>query len=98
MVGFLAMEFKSKDQTDWIATVGVLPTYQHRGIGACLLEACEHFTKGNAIRLCVRASNKSAQRLYLRNGYNVIEVWSKYYFDEEDALVMEKKLTERKSR
>jgi ribosomal protein S18 acetylase RimI-like enzyme len=92
MVGFVAMEYKSKDPADWIATIGVLPTYQRCGIGMDLLEACEPLAKSRIIRLCVRSSNKTAQRLYLRCNYKVSEVWKKYYFDQEDALVMEKRL------
>jgi ribosomal-protein-alanine N-acetyltransferase len=94
--GFVAMEYKSKDQANWIATIGVLPAYQHGGIGSVLMDACEPLAKSGIIRLCVRASNDAAQKLYLKAGYQSVDIWHKYYFDEEDAFVMEKRLAKRK--
>ena len=92
LAGFLAAEYRSKDQAVWIAMVGVLPAYQKRGIGTALLSSCEQQAGHDTIRLCVRASNKSAQRLYLGLGYFVARNWQAYYHDGEDALVMEKHL------
>jgi ribosomal protein S18 acetylase RimI-like enzyme len=46
------------------------------------------------VRLSVRASNKSAQKLYQGRGYQQIDVWPQYYQGDEDAIVMEKNLTE----
>lgn len=90
MVGFIASEYKSKEQADWIATIAVLPGYQRRGIGAALLNACEERTNGPNIRLCVRASNLTAIRLYEHSGYYHLHTWPQYYHDGEDAIVMEK--------
>jgi len=91
MVGFIASEYRSKEQADWIATIAVLPGYQQRGIGAVLLNACEERTSGLNIRLCVRASNLAAIRLYERSGYHHLRTWSQYYHDGEEAIVMEKR-------
>jgi ribosomal-protein-alanine N-acetyltransferase len=91
MVGFIASEYKSKEQADWIATIAVLPGFQRRGIGAALLNACEERTSGPNIRLCVRASNLAAIRLYEHVGYYHLRTWSQYYHDGEDAIVMEKR-------
>jgi ribosomal protein S18 acetylase RimI-like enzyme len=46
--------------------------------------------KGPRVRLCVRISNHEAIRLYEHNGYQRIAVWTRYYTDSEDAVVMEK--------
>jgi ribosomal protein S18 acetylase RimI-like enzyme len=70
--------------------VAVLPEYRGRGIGATLLEACEAQIPVNKIRLCVRPSNDVAIRLYERFGYTKVGEWTKYYQDDESALVMEK--------
>jgi ribosomal-protein-alanine N-acetyltransferase len=94
MVGFIASEYRSKEQADWIATIAVLPGYQQRGIGAVLLNACEERTSGLNIRLCVRASNLAAIRLYERSGYYHLRTWSQYYHDGEEAIVMEKRRPE----
>lgn len=96
MVGFAALEYKSKEHADWLATIGVLPAYQHQGIGKALLEECEKRAKSNTIYLCVRLSNRNAQQLYLKAGYQVSHTWKGYYHDGEDALVMKKILPQRR--
>lgn len=96
MVGFAAGDLQRGNQLAWIATIGVLPEYRHRGIGAALLQECERRLskelegRGGRVRLCVRASNSSAIRLYERSGYRQVSVWSRYYQNGEDALVLEK--------
>jgi ribosomal-protein-alanine N-acetyltransferase len=91
MVGFIAGDIRHSENVSWIATVGVLPEYRGRGIGAMLLEECEARLQLNTIRLCVRLSNDSAIRLYKRFGYSIVNQWKNYYQDGEAALVMEKK-------
>ena len=91
MVGFIAGDVRPSQQMSWIATVGVLPEFQGRGIGAALLRACEQRIETPAIRLNVRVSNDNAIRLYQRYGYQRIGLWPGYYQDGEDALVMEKR-------
>ena len=92
LVGFLAAEYRPKDQAVWIAMVGVLPGYQKRGIGSALLNECERQAGHDTIRLCVRISNKNAQHLYLESGYFIARTWHAYYHDGEDSFVMEKHL------
>ena len=90
MVGFIAADQRSSEHLSWIATLGVSPAYQRRGIGRALLRACEARLTLPRIRLCVRASNQAAIRLYEQEGYLAIDTWSAYYDDKESALVMEK--------
>jgi ribosomal protein S18 acetylase RimI-like enzyme len=90
MVGFVAGDVKRMEGVAWIATIGVLPEYRGRGIGAALLQACEDQVPVSRIRLCVRPSNDGAIRLYERFGYTKVGEWTKYYEDGESALVMEK--------
>jgi ribosomal protein S18 acetylase RimI-like enzyme len=90
MVGFIAGDIRRVEGVAWIATVAVLPEYQHKGIGAALLQACEERITVRRIRLCVRLSNEEAIRLYERAGYLKVGQWSRYYQDGESALVMEK--------
>ena len=90
MVGFIAGDPRPSEHLAWIATVGVLPEYQRRGIGRALLRECEKRLTQARIRLCVRVSNEAAIHLYLQEGYLAMDTWREYYNDNENALVMEK--------
>ncbi len=92
MVGFVAADIKRAERLAWIATIGVLPEYRGRGIGAELLRACEEKLDVPVIRLVVRKSNDTAIRLYERFGYAMLGTWRRYYSDGEDGTVMEKRL------
>jgi ribosomal-protein-alanine N-acetyltransferase len=96
MVGFIAGDPRPSENLAWIASVGVLPAYQRRGIGRALLRACEGRLPQTRLRLCVRISNETAIRLYKQEGYFAIDTWQKYYNDGENALVMEKLRVEAK--
>lgn len=90
MVGFVAADERGRDGVAWIATIGVLPAYQRRGVGLALLRACEARLRFRRIRLCVRPSNEPAIQMYRREGYYGVDTWTRYYNDGESALVMEK--------
>jgi ribosomal-protein-alanine N-acetyltransferase len=92
MVGFVGGDARHGDSVGWVATIGVLPEYRGRGIGTALLAACEQALQTPAVRLCVRASNETAIRLYQHTGYEQVGRWTRYYNDGEDAVVMEKRL------
>jgi len=94
VVGFIASDIRAAEQTAWIATIGVLPTYRRRGIGTALLRACEGSVSTQRVRLNVRVSNEAAIHLYKELGYTHAGIWSKYYPDSEDALILEKMLHE----
>jgi ribosomal protein S18 acetylase RimI-like enzyme len=90
MVGFIAGDPRPSEQIAWIASVGVLPEFQRRGIGRALLQECEKRLTQPRIRLCVRVSNEAAIHLYQQEGYLAMDTWREYYNDKENALVMEK--------
>lgn len=90
MVGFAAGDPRPSQGASWIATVGVDPRYQRRGIGRALLRACEERTNLPRMKLTVRMSNEGAIALYEKEGYRSVDIWKKYYNDGEDGLVMEK--------
>ncbi|NLH00087.1 MAG: GNAT family N-acetyltransferase [Chloroflexi bacterium] len=91
MVGFVAGDPHPREGLAWIATLGVLPEYRRRGIAAALLTQCEQELGMPRIRLSVRRTNDGAISLYKKFGYEMIDVWRKYYFSGEDALVLEKR-------
>ncbi|HEY2981305.1 MAG TPA: GNAT family N-acetyltransferase [Anaerolineales bacterium] len=90
MVGFVAGDPRPSQGFAWIATIGVHPDFQRRGIGRSLLRACEAKLKIPRLRLTVRISNGAAIALYEREGYRTVDIWKGYYSDGEDGIVMEK--------
>jgi ribosomal-protein-alanine N-acetyltransferase len=92
MVGFIAADIRRAQNLAWISTLGVLPAYRRRGIAKMLLRECESRLSVPKVRLSVRASNQPALRLYSGIGYQQHSIWSRYYSDGEDALVLEKSL------
>lgn len=90
MVGFIAGDLRRREGVGWIATIGVLPAYRRRGIGRALLRVCEQQMKTSRFRLCVRAENIEAIKMYQQEGYIHTDIWRGYYNDKGDALVMEK--------
>lgn len=90
MIGFAACDPRSSQSVAWIATIAVVPRYQRQGIGRMLLRACEERVRQPRLKLSVRMSNHGAISLYEKEGYHSVEVWGRYYSDNEDALVMEK--------
>lgn len=92
MVGFVAGDPRPSERASWIATIGVDPRYQRRGIGRALLRACEQRLNLPRVKLTVRMSNQAAISLYEKEGYRSVDIWKKYYNDGEDGLVMEKTL------
>ena len=92
MVGFVASDPRPAQGVGWIATIGVDPRYQGRGIGRALLRACEEQMKFPRSKLTVRISNDKAISLYETEGYRTVDIWKRYYHDGEDGLVMEKLL------
>ena len=91
MAGFVGGDPHPAEGVGWIATLGVLPAYRRRGIATALLADCETAMNMPAVRLSVRRSNQSAAELYRGQGYHMVGIWSAYYYDGEDALVLEKK-------
>ncbi len=92
MAGFVGGDPRPSQGWGWIATIGVDPRFQRRGIGRALLHACEAKLGVPRSRLTVRMSNFAAISLYEQEGYATTEIWSKYYGDGEDGMVMEKNL------
>ena len=75
-----------------IVTLAVRRDYRKLGVGGAILLNCLRicFEKSFInVTLEVRASNKSAQSLYLKHGFKTVGVRKNYYTDDgEDALIM----------
>jgi len=90
MIGFIAGDPDQHKRIGWITTIGVLNAYKRRGIATELLLTCEQLMKQPRVRLSLRESNLPALNLYTKLGYKKIDAWNNYYFDGENALVLEK--------
>ncbi len=91
--GFIAGDPRKKDHTGWILTLAVDPKWRRLGIAEALLTRCEADMNMPVIKLTVRRNNIPAIKLYEKMGYAQVDIWSKYYRNGEDGLVLEKKMT-----
>ena len=75
-----------------ITTIGVLAKYRKKGIGELLLIGCIEqalANKSRVVTLEARVSNKEAQGLYKKYGFQNVGLRKRYYSDNnEDALIM----------
>ena len=87
--------FRKRSRVARLYSISVAPSARGKGLGAAILSACEGralSAGANRMRLEVRATNKSAHRLYDAAGYRVIARLESYYPDGEAAHRMEKVL------
>lgn len=80
-----------------VQTLAVAPEAQGLGLGTRLLDTLireARRRRAEQVLLEVRADNPGAQALYLRQGFAHIHTRPMYYPDGEDALIMQKLLTE----
>ena len=90
MAGFV-IGLLEPDHTGHITTIGIAPEHRRRGLASCLMERVEDaFRHRNArlVRLEVRSTNASAQKLYSSLGYSVTQRLPKYYSNGGDGLLM----------
>ena len=90
LVGFVMGDPQPSQGFSWIATIGVHPEFQRRGIGARLLASAEAGLTTPRVRLTVRRSNAGAIALYEKFGYRSTAIWDNYYSGGEAGIVMEK--------
>src|SRR2546422_4282146 len=90
MAGFV-IGLLEPDHTGHITTIGIAPEHRRRRLASSLMERIEDgFRRRDVriVRLEVRASNVSAQKLYLSLGYSVTQRLPKYYSNGGDGLLM----------
>lgn len=91
LVGLVIGEAAPFADYAWIATLGVHPAFQRRGIGAGLLAEAEARLPRPVLRLTVRESNGPARTLYEKFGYRPVDRQAHYYSGGETGVVMEKR-------
>lgn len=80
-----------------VQTIAVAPQAQGRGLGTHMLRVLIDAARdwgAEQVLLEVRRDNPGAQRVYLREGFSHIHTRPRYYPDGEDALIMQKPLTD----
>lgn len=78
-----------------IISVAVKPAFQGHGIGKKLLASLINLLRNeghNCFRLELRKSNKRARQLYWSFNFRPKGIRKNYYFDGEDAVIMEMRL------
>jgi len=78
-----------------IESVFIKKEYRKQGLATMLITELEKALIEKNIEkifLEVRLSNLSAQNLYIKNGFNKINVRKSYYSDGEDAVILAKEL------
>lgn len=94
MVGF-AFVMVNENNAAHLTTIGVAPEHRRRNIAVTLLKHIEESLLKREIgtmMLEVRVSNTTAQTLYRRLGYIVVQRVGKYYNNGEDCFLMMKAL------
>jgi len=99
VVGFIIglVEDSKNERLGHVVTIDVAFKYRRKGIGLILLNEIETILSqegAKAIYLEVRADNKSAKQLYLKQGYREMEPLKDYYSAGAHGLKLIKKLTE----
>lgn len=89
-IAFLGTRFEINDIH--ITNIAVVPSWQGKGVGTLLLELLKRVAKEekvSSLTLEVRVSNKTAQGLYQKMGFEALRIKRNYYHgDGEDAVDM----------
>ncbi len=67
-----------------IGPLAIIPEYQGRGLGRCMLRAAINFAKSknyDKVDLCVNSENENAKKLYIQEGFKQFEEVVCYKFD-----------------
>lgn len=94
MVGF-AFVMVNEHNAAHLTTIGIAPEHRRRGLGVDLILHMERALVNRGVgtaMLEVRVSNVSAQDLYKRCGFTIVQRINKYYTNGEDCFLMMKSL------
>lgn len=89
VVGFSAHE-KRKDGTVLIKSVGILQSYQHKGIGSELMKNIIEKSKGMSLQLHTHPENKQAIQFYWKLGFSIVGWKENYFGPGKHRLLMQK--------
>ena len=92
LVGF-AFVMVNDNNAAHLTTIGIAPEHRYRGLAKRLLSHVEKALRERevgTIMLEVRVANNTAQALYRKLGYTVVQRIAKYYNNGEDCYLMMK--------
>lgn len=96
-IAFIGTRFEITDIH--ITNIAVAPAWQGKGVGSLLLDLLKTIAKEekvSSLTLEVRISNKKAQALYKKMGFDALRVKRNYYHgDGEDAVDMKLELNKK---
>ena len=90
-IGFLVFEVEAGGEVH-IANIAVHPDYRRMGVGERLMRKLLDKYEGCEVYLEVRVSNRIAQRLYKKLGFEIERTCLNYYPDGEHAYIMRRRL------
>jgi ribosomal protein S18 acetylase RimI-like enzyme len=99
--GYALLLFRRGSTVARLYSVAVTPEARGAGVASALMQAaevCAIDSGCDRLRLEVRARNAPAIRLYERNGFALLKRLPGYYRDGAEALQMQKRLNDAKSR
>ncbi|MGX7195418.1 ribosomal protein S18-alanine N-acetyltransferase [Enterococcus olivae] len=92
IIGFVGVRVVFDD--GHLTNIAILPEHQNKGLGSLLMNEAEQFARKNrcqTMSLEVRLSNRDAQRIYRKHGFESRRILTAYYNEgNEDALDMVK--------
>jgi ribosomal-protein-alanine N-acetyltransferase len=94
IIGYASLRFVGREGD--VNTIAIAREFQGKGFGKLLLDWMLETAKLNGVKelfLDVRADNQAAIGLYLKEGFDQIDIRRNYYDHKIDALVMRKKLS-----
>ena len=91
VIGYLVFEVEAGGEVH-IANIAVHPDYRGMGVGERLMRKLLNKYEGCEVYLEVRVSNRIAQRLYKKLGFEIERTCLNYYPDGEHAYIMRRRL------
>lgn len=79
----------------YIQSVCIDPKYRNIGIGSALIDHAEKriFSETPNVFICVSSFNKNAQRLYIRNGYEIVGELKDYIVSGHSEILLRKTIS-----
>ena len=90
IVGYIITDVRKKEGV--VISIAVEPDFQRKGIGKELISKTIDKLSTEYIVLTVRMNNEGAQKFYIELNFERLYVINEYYENNDDAIVMGKKL------